>query len=284
MPERILIVEDDRDMLASCRQALEGAKFAVFLALSPKEAAPILQREELDLVLTDLRMPNGGGQAVIQAAHRVAPDLPVILITAYPSVESAIQAFKGGVVDYLTKPFTGDQLVDAVRSALLARQAKEHADLLRRMEPAPALSEKPEIIPHLAVRFLDALLKENPKLRVKGFSDEALDLLADQDWPGNSAELRAAVQKAVSKATGAVITVEDLRKGGAIPRPMERTTDGVSARRAVLRDYERNYLVDMLARHGGNVTYTAEALGIHRVTLQRLIKKLGIIKSSRPAS
>ncbi len=129
--ELLLLVEDDSEMRASCRQALEEAGYRVRDAASPREAEPILAREAVDLVVTDLRMPEGGARAVQQAVRDNAPGLPVILITAYPSVESAVEAFRAGAVDYLLKPFTRDQLLEAAAGALEARRARDRSELLR---------------------------------------------------------------------------------------------------------------------------------------------------------
>jgi len=111
---RILVVEDDPGMLASCQQALEMAGYRVLPASSPGSARQMLAEEEPALVITDLRMPGGGGQEVIRFAREKHPGLPIIVITAYSSVESAVDIFKTGVMEYLLKPFTVDQLLEAV--------------------------------------------------------------------------------------------------------------------------------------------------------------------------
>jgi DNA-binding NtrC family response regulator len=134
--ERILVVEDDDDMRVSCRQVLEMAGHAVLEAGSATEAEPLLSREPVDVVVTDLRMPNGGGEEVLKKVKALCPGTPVLIITAYPSVESAVEAFRGGVADYLLKPFTGTQLVEAIDRALLARRADDRASVLRHMGAA----------------------------------------------------------------------------------------------------------------------------------------------------
>jgi DNA-binding NtrC family response regulator len=131
--ERILVVEDDEGMRMSCRQALEEAGHEVVEAGSVPEAEPLLLRDVFDLVITDLRMPHGGGQEMLRIVKQVSPEVPVVLITAYPSVESAIEAFRGGVTDYLLKPFTSEQLIETVRNAVAARRASERAALQRRI-------------------------------------------------------------------------------------------------------------------------------------------------------
>ena len=131
--ERVLVVEDDEEMRISCKMVLEGEGHEVLEAGSALEAEPLLLREVFDLVITDLRMPHGGGQEVIRIVKNVCPEVPVLLITAYPSVESAVEAFRGGVADYLLKPFTAEQLIEAIGRAMGARRASERASLLRGM-------------------------------------------------------------------------------------------------------------------------------------------------------
>ncbi len=129
--ERILLVEDDEDMRASLRQVLESAGHSVVEAGSAREAEPLLLNEVIDLVITDLRMPNGGGEEVLKHVKAITPGTPVLVVTAYPSVESAIESFRGGVADYLLKPFTDVQLIASVDRALAARRAGDRAALLR---------------------------------------------------------------------------------------------------------------------------------------------------------
>ncbi len=129
--ERILVVEDDEDMRVSCRQVLEQAGHIVLEAGSATEAEPLLLKETIDVVVTDLRMPGGGGEEVLKKVKALCPGTPVLVITAYPSVESAVEAFRGGVADYLLKPFTETQLVDAINRALAARRADDRSSVLR---------------------------------------------------------------------------------------------------------------------------------------------------------
>ena len=131
--ERILLVEDDEDLRSSCRQVLASAGYEVLEAGDALEAEPIVLREVIDLVITDLRMPHGGGEQVVHVVKSTTPDVPVVVITAYPSVESAVRAFRDGIADYILKPFTGEQLLDAVKRALSTKRADDSSILARRM-------------------------------------------------------------------------------------------------------------------------------------------------------
>jgi DNA-binding response OmpR family regulator len=143
--ERILVVEDDEGMRMSCRQALEEAGHEVVEAGSVPEAEPLLLRDVFDLVITDLRMPHGGGQEMLRIVKQVSPEVPVVLITAYPSVESAIEAFRGGVTDYLLKPFTSEQLIETVRNAIVRTALEEGLELEEIEEIEAATKQRVEI-------------------------------------------------------------------------------------------------------------------------------------------
>ncbi|MBI4245349.1 MAG: sigma-54-dependent Fis family transcriptional regulator [Planctomycetes bacterium] len=141
--EQVFIVEDDTDMRESCSYALKINGYTTLEASSPAMVEKILQQEFVSLIITDLRMPDGGGLQVVETAKKIAPEIPIIIITAYPTVESAVEAFKNGVVEYLLKPFTSDQLIKVVRQVLEAARAKDHAEIFRCNS---YLSTFPEII------------------------------------------------------------------------------------------------------------------------------------------
>lgn len=451
---KILLVEDDKDMRETCRQSLEDCGFLVIEASSPKEAEPVLLRETIDLVITDLKMPHGGGQEVLRLAKSVCPLLPVILITAYPSVNSAIDLFKSGVVDYLIKPFTNEQMLDAATNALKTRWAKDHSEFLLGMKPldpempeilgsspavkkmlsdirriaplsghvmvygetgsgkelvskaihrfstrahhsiinvncaalpetlleseifgyekgaftdaktakpglleqanggtlfldeigdmslmaqakllrvieqkkcrrlggikiydadvrivaathknleeevarkkfrddlyyrlsvleinVPALRERNGDISMLAISFLDKLIKENKTKTVEGFSEEALKMLPDYHWPGNIRELHNAVQKIFAFSTGPLITPDDIRQSNAVKITDERKNPYSTNINAAISEFEKEFIEEALKKHSGNISKTAFTLGIHRTSLQRLIKKFEITAS-----
>lgn len=452
---KILLVEDDFDMRETCKQSLEDAGYLVIEAISPKNAEPVLLRESIDLVITDLKMPHGGGTEVIRMAKFISPNLPVILITAYPSVNSAISSFKSGIVDYLIKPFTNEQLLESVSRSLGSRWAKDRSDLLlgikpqdpempeilgnsialkrmvgdiRRIAPlsghvmvygetgsgkelvskaihrfstraqrtivnvncaalpetlleseifgyekgaftdakiskpglieqanggtlfldeigdmslmaqakllrvieqkkcrrlggikiydadvrivaathknleeevaqkrfredlyyrisvleinVPALRERKEDISLLAVYFLDKLIKENKTKTIDGFSEEALNMLPQYHWPGNIRELHNAIQKIFAFSAGPLIEPDDIIQSRAIKTSAENKNSNSATITAAISKFEKEFIEDALKNHLGNISKTALSLGIHRTSLQRLIKKFGITISS----
>ena len=131
MTERILVVEDDPDMLETCSEVLKRASYDVVAAGSGRVAEQILRTSAVDGVITDLKMPKLGGLDVLRVAKEADPEIVVILITAFPTVETAVEAMKFGASDYLMKPFSGEQLLAVVERSLDQRRVKEAHGFLR---------------------------------------------------------------------------------------------------------------------------------------------------------
>jgi two-component system, NtrC family, response regulator AtoC len=117
-PAKILVTDDDRSALDSLSEVLEREGYAVLRAESGAEALQLLSSESPDLVLTDLRMREIDGMKVLEAAQSSQKDLPVIVMTGFASMETTIDAIRGGAADYLSKPFKLDQVRAVVRRAL----------------------------------------------------------------------------------------------------------------------------------------------------------------------
>ncbi len=111
---------------------LKGEGFSVVAVQDSLEAAKLLRKEEFDVMVTDLKMKGLKGLDLLEEANKVAPLTPVIIITAFGTIESAIKAMKMGAYDYITKPFKMDELVLAVRKALENRLLKREVVRLRK--------------------------------------------------------------------------------------------------------------------------------------------------------
>jgi len=114
----VLVVDDERNMLLVMQMALEEAGYRVLTAEGAEDALGLLRDPDLDVVVSDLKMPGMSGQELVARAHRDRPDLPVIVATAYGSIRSAIECIQAGASDYLTKPFEPEQLQIAVERAV----------------------------------------------------------------------------------------------------------------------------------------------------------------------
>ena len=115
---KILVVDDEEIVLKSCRKILEGGGHEVTTALSGQEALDLLEKEPIDIVFTDIKMPGMDGMEVLEKIKGKYPDVLVIIITGYSTVQSAVQAMKLGAFDYIPKPFTPDEVLVVVDKAL----------------------------------------------------------------------------------------------------------------------------------------------------------------------
>jgi len=116
--ENILIVDDDINILELLQRHLQSWNFHTYKAISVKEAVQILRDTKIDLLITDLKMPEIDGSELIKFVSEHYPSLPKLVVTGYPSVQDSLVAIKSGVVDYLTKPFTKEELKTAVDTSL----------------------------------------------------------------------------------------------------------------------------------------------------------------------
>jgi DNA-binding NtrC family response regulator len=137
---KILIADDDditRDMLVSL---LSKEGYPVVAAKDGLEAKKILMREDIKLVIADYRMPGGDGIEVLKHAIRNSPDIAVVILTAYGTLDSVLEAMKEGAYDYVTKPFKVQEII------LLAERAYKRAVLIE---------DNRELIKHLRETYRD---------------------------------------------------------------------------------------------------------------------------------
>ncbi len=120
---RVLVIDDERIVVDSVRRILSAEGFDTEGALSAPEGLSRALSEEWDLVMTDIRMPEIGGMRILRDIKRERPRLPVLIITGYATVQSAVGAMKLGAADYVEKPFTPELLAGAVKEALRKAQA-----------------------------------------------------------------------------------------------------------------------------------------------------------------
>jgi DNA-binding NtrC family response regulator len=139
---RVLIIDDERSILDTVQILLRGEGFDVEAAQSPREALARLDDIRPDLVLTDIRMPGMTGLEVLAAMREYDPEVPVILMTAQASLQTAVQAVNDGAFYYLQKPFANADLVAlcrrAVQTRLLSRENKALKREIRRRDDSTA--------------------------------------------------------------------------------------------------------------------------------------------------
>lgn len=130
--EKILVVDDEQSLREVLSIMLKRAGYAVTSATDGEEAVELLQKEIFDLVITDLRMPKVDGLEVLKAVKSTSPETVVLIITAFASADSAVEAMKQGAYDYLTKPFQVDEVQLIIRNALEKRRLTTENMLLKR--------------------------------------------------------------------------------------------------------------------------------------------------------
>jgi two-component system, NtrC family, response regulator len=116
--DTILVVDDEKNYLLVMETLLSGANYEVLTADSGEEALELTRRNDLDLIITDMKMPRMSGIELMEQLKQVYPELPVIMMTAYGTVEKAVEAMKKGAFDYILKPFKNEELLLTIAKAL----------------------------------------------------------------------------------------------------------------------------------------------------------------------
>lgn len=116
--KKIMVVDDEPIIREGMLRILEGTEFAVETFASGYLALEKLQEASFDLLITDLKMPGMGGMEVLKSIKVLQPEMPVIIITGYSSVDTAVEAMKNGAIDYIAKPFTPEEITTKVATAL----------------------------------------------------------------------------------------------------------------------------------------------------------------------
>jgi DNA-binding NtrC family response regulator len=138
MRERALIAEDNEDMRDLIQEVLEDAGYETIAAANGRQALAHIEKENevIDLVITDVRMPEMTGDELLAKARELRAEAPVIVITAFGSVEQAVEMVKAGAYQYLTKPFDNREMLRLVEEALGGSAAQREQARLRREKPA----------------------------------------------------------------------------------------------------------------------------------------------------
>ncbi|MGP1587001.1 MAG: sigma-54-dependent transcriptional regulator [Treponemataceae bacterium] len=123
---KILICDDEINIRQGLSESLEIEGYKTVLAENGRKALEYISKGDIDLVITDLRMPQVSGEQVLEKVTRETPGVPVIILTGHGSIDSAVEAMRNGAYDFLTKPFNLDQLTMIVKRALQGRELSFH--------------------------------------------------------------------------------------------------------------------------------------------------------------
>ncbi|MDA8101234.1 MAG: sigma-54 dependent transcriptional regulator [Nitrospiraceae bacterium] len=128
---KLLVVDDDRNLLELLAMRLESSGYAVTTALRGEDAKAAAQATAFDLAIVDLQLASSDGITLMEELHLLSPDMPVIILTAHGSIESAVDAMRRGAATYLTKPFDARELILHVERALETRRLTSEVSRLR---------------------------------------------------------------------------------------------------------------------------------------------------------
>lgn len=131
MATHILIIDDEKNYLLLLETMLTEEGYAVTTQQDPQLALDYLGESEVDVVITDMKMPQISGQKVLEEVKKHHPHIPVLIMTAFGSIDGAVEAMKCGAFDYITKPFSNDELLLSVSKAGKLAQAERENRLLR---------------------------------------------------------------------------------------------------------------------------------------------------------
>lgn len=115
---RILVVDDDAIVIKSCRRILEAEGFEVITVPSAEEALQKIKTLDFDLLLMDVKMPKHDGIFLMREINKNWPDIPIIVMSGYPTPETISDVFKLGAVQFIPKPFRPDELLNTIRDAV----------------------------------------------------------------------------------------------------------------------------------------------------------------------
>jgi two-component system response regulator PilR (NtrC family) len=129
--EHILVVDDEKSMRDFLQIMLEKEGYEVGVAENGEAAMRLIRNESFDLVLTDIKMPKSGGMDLLDEIQKFSSQTPVVLITAYGTTESAVEAMKRGAYDYITKPFNVDEIKLVIQKGLERKKLAEENIILK---------------------------------------------------------------------------------------------------------------------------------------------------------
>jgi DNA-binding NtrC family response regulator len=178
---RVLIVDDEPDMVDNCVRILRRAGYRCLSATDPHRALALLEAERPDLLLTDLKMPEIDGLTLLRRVRELDPALPVVVITAFATIESAVAAIKDGAFDYLPKNFSVDQLTLVVERALRQRRlALENRNLREQLQTTFSLENVVGRSPAMAQVFelVKKAARSEANILVLGESGTGKELIA----------------------------------------------------------------------------------------------------------
>ncbi|MBS3819604.1 sigma-54-dependent Fis family transcriptional regulator, partial [bacterium] len=130
--EKLLIIDDEQSILDLLKTVFTKEGYTVYVTPSPKKALQWMEKDDINLILADIRLPEMSGMDVLKKVKETKPHLPVVMITAYGTIEQAVEAMKAGALDYVVKPFDIEELKIIVAQGLETQKLKEENIYLKK--------------------------------------------------------------------------------------------------------------------------------------------------------
>ncbi|MBW1815196.1 MAG: sigma-54-dependent Fis family transcriptional regulator, partial [Deltaproteobacteria bacterium] len=128
--QSVLVVDDEPEMRIALTHALSRSGYSVETASNGLEGLSKFKKKDFNIVITDMKMPEMTGMEVLEGIKSISPQVPVIMITAFGTINKAVEAMKEGASDYILKPFSSETLEAAVRKACKTADGQPHGKLL----------------------------------------------------------------------------------------------------------------------------------------------------------
>ena len=173
----IWIIDDDKSIRWVFEKALARTDLEFKTFSSVPEAMSALEKETPQVIVSDIRMPNGSGLDFLQVVKERLPDVPVIIMTAYSDLESAVAAFQGGAFEYLAKPFDVDQALDVIRRAVEESQRQATDGALAPTEETPEIIGQAPAMQEV-FRAIGRLSRSHATVLINGESGTGKELVA----------------------------------------------------------------------------------------------------------
>ncbi|MBI4964449.1 MAG: response regulator [Desulfomonile tiedjei] len=234
---KVLVLDDEQIVLDSVSRILESENYEVATCRSGGEAVQKLKEGGFDILITDLKMPGMDGLQAMEALTEVDPDLSMIMVTAYSTVDSAVKAMKLGAMDYIRKPFTPDQLTELVGKVMEDRKQRfekryredTFAEVKTAISSTLNLKEVLDLIVHGVVKVmkvkgstLSLLDKNREKLRVFAYNGLSRDYV-------DKGPLDASKSIGDSIMSGKHVWVEHASTDPRVQYPVEAMREGIAS-------------------------------------------------------
>ncbi len=172
----IWILDDDKSIRWVFEKALARTDFDFKTFSSPAEALNALTREQPQVIVSDIRMPNGSGLDFLSEVKQRFPDIPVIIMTAYSDLESAVAAFQGGAFEYLAKPFDVDQAIEIIKRAV-EESMRQSVEAVEDSGPSPEIIGQAPAMQEV-FRAIGRLSRSHSTVLINGESGSGKELVA----------------------------------------------------------------------------------------------------------